>query len=228
MMTHCLIILRKEWMSFVGSDRSVFVVYAVLVAGWGMLLAFPGAGNDGLAVYDGFLPLWLALFSVIVTANFANTVFVTERVTGSLEVLLTSGVSRNGILYGKLLFVVAMTLFIGICCFGLSAIVRLLAAQTPGDGVSLAGSGIFIYASASFLNAACSAFLSVVLPNPRLLHLFNLLLISAIMGVQVAVNLFFPLPVISGALVMDIAAVFFCVLAQREFNGERIIKPVIL
>lgn len=221
-MNNVALILRKEWMSFVGSDRSVFFIYAILVVGWGMLLA------SWQASPESYLPLWLALFSVIVAANFANTVFVTERVTGSLEILLTSGVSRNGILYGKLLFVAGMTIVIGAACIGLSELVRPLVSPVPAGGAPLAGSGYAVYVAASFLNASASAWLSVVLPNPRALHLLNLLLISFIMAVQMVLSAYFPIPQIAGAGVMVVAGIFFCILAQREYNSERIIKPVVL
>ena len=222
-MNDIALILRKEWMSFVGSDRSVFFIYAILVVGWGMLLA---TWQDSPAAY---LPLWIALFSVIVSANFANTVFVTERTTGSLEILLTSGISRNGILYGKLFFIVVMTLAIGAGCFVFSAIIKPLTGTTPtGSGAGAALFGYAIYGAATFLNAAGSAWLSVVLPNPRLLHLLNLLFISFIMAVQMTLSAFFPLPPYAVAVVMVAAGGLFCVLAQREFNSERIINPVIL
>lgn len=223
-MNNVALIFQKEWMSFVGSERSVFFIYVILVVGWGMLLASWQASPSPAS----YLPLWLALFSVIVAANFANTVFVTERVTGSLEILLTSGVSRNGILYGKLLFVTCMTLVIGAGCIGFSTLVKPLVNQVPGNGIYLNGSGYVIYGAASFLNAAASAWLSVVLPNPRVLHLLNLLLISVIMGIQMALSAFFPVPPAAAAVVMAVAGVLFSMLAEREYNSERIIKPVIL
>jgi ABC-type Na+ efflux pump permease subunit len=227
-MGHSMIILRKEWMSFTGSDRSVFVVYAILVIGWGLLLASWG-GTSGASPSGMTMPLWIALFSVVVAANFANTVFVTERVTGSLEILLTSGVSRNGILFGKLLFVMVMTLAIGCLCIGLSVLLRpfMPEAQTGGS-IGLVWSGIIIYAAASFFNASSSAYLSVILPNPRLLHLLTLLMVSGIMSTQMVVSVYFPVPYYAGALVLTVAGVVFCLLAKREFNGERIIRPVIL
>lgn len=221
-MNNAALIFRKEWMSFTGSDRSVFFVYAILVIGWGMLLA---TSQDSPGSY---LPLWIALFSVIVAANFSATVFVAERVSGSLEVLLTSGVSRNGILYGKLLFVVGMTLVIGAGCAGFSVLVKPLFAEAREYGTGTTLSGCVIYCAAAFLNAACSAWLSVVLPNPRLLHLLSLFMISGIMALQMVLSVYFPVPPLSGAGVMAVAGVFFSVLAQREYNSERIIKPVIL
>jgi ABC-type Na+ efflux pump permease subunit len=216
------LIFRKEWMSFVGSDRSVFFMYVVLVAGWGMLL------GNWLNYQVGYLPLLVACFSVIVAANFSNTAFVNERITGSLEILLTSGVSRNGILYGKLLFVAGITLVIGAGCIGLSVVLKPFAQETTMTGPGITLSLWAIYGAASFLNAAASAYLSIVLPNPRLLYLLNLLLINLVIGIQMVLSAYFPFPVIAGAGVMTAAGIVFCILAQREYNSKRIIKPVIL
>ena len=88
-MNQCLLVLRKEWLNFVCSDRSVFFIYLFLVAGWGMLLATMDHGGSIGS------PLWLVFFSVIIAANFSTTVFVSERMSGSLEILLTSGLSRS-------------------------------------------------------------------------------------------------------------------------------------
>lgn len=221
-MNNVALILRKEWMSFVGSDRSVFFVYIMLVAGWGMLLA--GWQNSQVI----YLPLLIASFSVVVAANFANSAFVTERTTGSLEILLTSGVSRNGILYGKLLFVIGITLGIGAACLGLSVALKPVVSETTMTGSGITMAIWAIYVAASFLNAAASAYLSIVLPNPRLLYLLNLLLINVILGVQMVLSAYFPFPLMAGAGFMVAAGIIFTFLAQREYNGERIIKPVVL
>jgi ABC-type Na+ efflux pump permease subunit len=221
-MNNVALIFRKEWMSFVGSDRSVFFVYVILIAGWGMLLA---SWQNSQVMY---LPLLIASFSVVVAANFANSAFVNERTTGSLEILLTSGVSRNGILYGKLLFVVGITVAIGAACIGLSVALKPVVSGTTMTGSGISVSIGAIYCAASFLNAAASAYLSIVLPNPRLLYLLNLLLINLILGLQMVLSACFPFPLMAGTGFMVAAGIVFTFLAQREYNSERIIKPVIL
>jgi ABC-type transport system involved in multi-copper enzyme maturation permease subunit len=92
-----LLMFKKEWLNFISGDRSVFIIYLILVAGWGVLLAT--AHDSGTTA----APLWIVFFSVIVAVNFSSTVFVLERMSGSLEILLTCGISRSAILYGKML-----------------------------------------------------------------------------------------------------------------------------
>jgi ABC-type Na+ efflux pump permease subunit len=235
-MNNITLIIRKEWMSFAGSGRSMFVLYAVLVAYWVVLLATwqdpslsilsQSAANRGTTV--SYMPLWFALFSLIVTSIFANTVFVAERVTGSLEILLTSGVSRNGILFGKMLFVTGMTMVIGAVCIGLSLLIKQVVYHGPMEDISLIGFGYALYTAAAFLNAAASAWLSVVLPNPRIVPLLNLLLISVITGVQMAATFYLSVPPWAAAGAMVVLGCLFCALSRLEYDSERIIKPVIL
>ena len=213
------LVLKKEWMSFVGSDRSLFVVYAVIIASWGMLIAnWKDTGTPSL------IPLWVAMFSVIVTATFSSTVFVSERVSGSLEIFLTCGISRAAILYGKMAFVFCMTMLVGAVCFGVAGLLKPLIAADR-ESLVLDFSGPALYASSSFLNAACGAYFSVLLPNPRILHLLNLLIVSIVM----ALHIVFPeITLYAASAIMAIGGVLFTALAKRQFDSERIIKPVIL
>jgi ABC-type Na+ efflux pump permease subunit len=222
-MSQVLLMFKKEWLNFVRGDRSVFIIYLILVTGWGVLIAAAHDGGTAAA------PLWVVFFSVIVAVNFSSTVFVLERMSGSLEILLTCGISRGAILYGKMLFVVVMTAAVGSACCASAFLIRQF---LPGPEGTPAG--IFtwrycaLYAGATFLNAAGSAYFSVVLPNPRLLHFINLLLAGFVMTAYTALSLVRPLPLEIAAAVLALLGVVFTVLAKREFESERIVKPVVL
>ncbi|MDR2578879.1 MAG: hypothetical protein LBC70_08775 [Chitinispirillales bacterium] len=218
-MTGLRTVIQKETKCFLASDKSTFLIYAVISLIWSFAL-FSGGGEAG--------GIWLIFFSVIVAANFSSTVFISERVNGNLEVLITSGLSRDAALFGKMIFVVAMTSAIGLVCAVLAA---LWAAVLPGaDMLPSAGDcagGALLYLSATFLNAAASAYFSVRLGNPRFLHFINLFIIGAFVGVYSAASVFFtahPLILVSVFLV---AGMVFTLLARREFAGERIIRPII-
>jgi ABC-type Na+ efflux pump permease subunit len=218
------LVVYKEWLNFARSDKSVFFVYFILIAGWGMLIASSGNGTSISA------SLWLVFFSVIIAANFASTVFVAERMTGSLEIFLTAGVTRGAIVYGKIAFVATMTIVIGALCALVGAIMRPLIAgsdhafQCNADAVSYA----VLYIAATLFNAASSACFSVWMPNPRLLHFINLLILAVIMSLYFAISNHFHLPLhaVSGLLLLT--SIVFLALARRAFDSERIIKPVIL
>ncbi|MBN2188316.1 MAG: hypothetical protein JW699_02590 [Chitinispirillaceae bacterium] len=222
-MSQVMLIFGKEWLNFVRGDRSAFFVYLILVAGWGVLLA--AMGDQGAAA----APLWTVVFSVIVAVNFSGTVFVLERLSGSLEILLTCGISRGAILYGKMLFVVVMTAVIGAACFGVALLTRIVIDIPEGwlSEMPVWRTGV-LYLSATFLNAAGSAYFSVVLPNPRLLHFLNLFIAGFVMAAYSAVTLVFPLPLETAAAALMLPGVVFTVLARREFESERIVKPVVL
>lgn len=222
-MRQAAVIFRKEWLNFLKGDRSVFIVYLILVAGWGTLLA--ASSGSGTAAE----PLWIVFFSVIVAVNFSGTVFVLERMSGSLEVLLTCGISRGAMLYGKMLFVMVMTVGIGAACLSCAYALRPLLPGTRGipDGLLLLRYCL-LYVSAAFLNAAASAYFSVLLPNPRLLHFLNLLLAGFVMTAFTAVSVVRPLPLETASAALALLGSVFTVLARREFESEKLVKPVVL
>ena len=69
-------IIGKEWAGFLGSERGVFSVYGILVLSWSFLPLYKGLGTG---------PIWWLFFSVVISGNFTNTVFVSERLSGSME-----------------------------------------------------------------------------------------------------------------------------------------------
>lgn len=219
-MNGTLTIVRKEWRCFLGSDRGIFVVYIILMLSWSIMLATPGDGT-----LQGGL-FWLVFLSVVISANFSNTVFISERVNGSLEILLTSGLSRKQILYGKMGFVMGMSSILGYFCMVLSSlwprfIYHQSATMIPPDE-------ILLYLCAVFMNTASSAFLSVKMGNPRLLHIANLLILGAVLTMYSIASLYFRLPsfLLSGMLFL--LGCLGTVAAQRLYNSEKILQPVIL
>ena len=85
-----------------------------------------------------------------------------------------------------------------------------------------------LYLSATFLNTASSAYFSVRLSNPRLLHFINIFMLGAIVTVYSAVSSLFSLHHYFLAAGFLLQGALFTFLAKREFAGERIIQPVIL
>ncbi|MDO5576562.1 MAG: ABC transporter permease subunit [Fibrobacter sp.] len=208
-------VFTKEWKAFAGSDHSTFILYIILVVSWSFLIV-----NSDAQVNTG--PLWLVFFSVIVAANFSNTVFISERVTGILEIFITSGISRDSILFGKMIFVFLMSSFMGILCILLG---MLWQKSMPEFGVSSIGMyEIVIYLTSAVLNIGTSAFLSVKMANPRLLHFANILITAFVVVVYMIICQFLSLP----EYLLPAVLVFTgSLLARREFNSERILQPII-
>jgi len=170
---------------------------------------------------------------VIVTANFSGTVFIAERVNGTLEVVITSGLSRDAVLFGKTAFIIAMTSIIGLFCGALAAVwaavlPEIVDTETlPALNRTFAVNAAALYLSATLLNAAMSAYLSVRMGNPRFLHFVNLFLTGALVAAYAAAAALFTVHPYALALTFLLTGVIFTLLARREFAGERIIRPVI-
>jgi ABC-type transport system involved in cytochrome c biogenesis permease component len=211
-------VIAKEWKCFIGSDRGMFVLYMFLVLTWSVLLATRSSANFNAG------PLWLVFFSVVITANFSNTIFISERVSGALEILITSGFSRNAVLYGKMLFILAMSLIFGILCITITFLFQKFIYNNELQQIDI--SGFFLYAGSAFLNVASSAYLSVRMSNPRLLHFANMFLLGTVVGIYMLLSSMFNVHLFFLILFFCAAAVFICWRAQILYNSEKILQPI--
>lgn len=217
------VIVAKEWRSFLGSEKVVFAVYVALVLLWSFLFVSTRAGGTA-EIYT----VWLLTFAIIVTSNFSQSVFVSERISGSFEILLTSGISRGAILGGKTLFVLLMSVAVGFACMGLSWVWEPLWQRAVGGG---AGTGpdpmaLALYTSAAFMSTASSAWLSVVMGNPRALPFVNLIGTVGMIALYVVATTMLGLPVWGLAIIIVAIGGLFLAGAWREFNGEKIIRQI--
>jgi len=226
-MTGLTAILRKEVKNLLNSGWGVFFLYALISAVWSFMLFY----EYGLVGSD--FGIWSIFFAAIVASNFSGTVFISERVNGTLEVLIVSGVSRDAVLFGKVFFVAAATLVMGVVCAAISAVWLCLLADagTAASEISLwAGRvlrGAFLYVGATVLNVSASAYLSVRMGNPRFLHFANLFITGAAMAVYGLASVMFDSRHTTLVLIFSALGAVFLALARREFAGERITRPVI-
>lgn len=216
-------VLRKEWLSFLGGERSMFVVYGVIVLLWSLLFA-----GTGVAGAPETTVLWLLPFSVIVVSNFSQSAFVAERVNGAIEILLTCGLGRRTIVLAKMVFVAALALAMGCACMGLGSLWAWLA-DMNGMIARAAYPGwqdLAVFVAAVVLNSALSALFSVALPNPRMTHFAIFFLMAAVLAV------YYPLAGLSTASVwllaagLAVAALAVTSGALHAAGGERISRTV--
>jgi len=223
-MTGLTAILQKEVKNLLNSGWGIFFVYALISVIWSFML-FHSKGGD--------MEIWMIFFAVIVAANFSGTVFISERVNGTLEVLIVSGVSRDAVLFGKVIFVAGATMIMGGVCVAMSACWVFWF-----DGLDKtvlwaewwARRGALLYLGATALNVSASAYLSVRMGNPRFLHFANLFMtgvLAAAYRVTIFIFGYYQAILITFILVFLAPAAVFSVLARREFAGERITRPVI-
>ncbi len=228
-----LLILRKEIVSFLRNDRSALVVQVLLILVWSAFLAgnfsSSRSATTDLGGYPGEL-LWWVFFSVVVSGNFAGTVFVSERIQGSMEILLTSGLTRRSVLWGKIGFVLLMSFLVGAVCYSAS-LLWLTIVWSPeafgADEIPLLGAiedmGLFV--SATWMNATCGAWLSLRLPNPRLSHFAVFLVFSVVVTLHVLLWFLAPLVPPLWAWFCGFGVVFAAI-ADRGFQGEKVVQPV--
>lgn len=222
-MKNIILVLNNEWKSFVRSDKSVFIIYAILIGVWSLFLA----SNIGKMEIKANT-FWWVFFSVIVSGNFSNAIFISERLSGAMEIILTCGLSRKEILAGKQLFVIIMSVLIGGLCYGFGVLWVLISSR---DAVYLIRSIPFwdnaaIYVSACFMNASCGAWLSTRLSNPRLSHFVNLLVLGIVVAAFEVFSVLLPISkwVLPGALIL--IGLFFHMMAVRGFHSDRIVQPI--
>ena len=208
-------ILKKEWLNFKGSERGVFFIYGILIISWSFL---------PLNKEFGAGPTWWLFFSVIISGNFSNSVFVSERLNGTMEVLLTSGFNRDEVFFGKILFVLIMTIVIGASCFGLSMVWQFLNGHTTIQKDVLLDM-IFFFAGAA-MNVAFGAWMSLRLQSPRIIPFMTIMLMGFVVAGFYALSFFAHTPQwLLGAALAVLAGVFGTC-ARNEFHGEKVIQPI--
>jgi ABC-type Na+ efflux pump permease subunit len=210
-------VLIKEWRNFVGSERGVFFIYGVLVLSWSFLPLNKDLGSG---------PIWWLFFSIIISGNFSNSVFVAERMNGSMEILLTSGFSRDSVFLGKTAFVVGATVSIGMACFLLSlAWTRIMGIDRPVTEAQLFQDA-FLFCAGAFMNVTFGAWMSFRLQSPRIIPFLTILVMGLIVAGFACLSVFLKTPQWTLGVLLTIAAGIFGTLAKKEFHGEKVIQPI--
>jgi ABC-type transport system involved in multi-copper enzyme maturation permease subunit len=204
-------ILEKEWLNFKGSERGVFLIYCLLVLLWSV---FPLNSELGSG------PMWWLFFSVIISGTFSNSVFVSERLNGTMEIMLTSGFSRDTVFFGKIAFVLMMTIISGALCSALSMVWLSLAGQ---EALSLkTARDAFFFCAGSLMNVTFGAWMSLRLQSPRIIPFMTLMLMAVIVAAFYALSS--RLWVLGGILITS--GWVFGMFARKEFHGEKVIQPI--
>jgi len=213
------LVLRKEWTGFLGSERGVFAIYAILILSWSCLPLSQGLGAG---------PVWWLFFSIIISGNFSNTVFVSERLSGSMEILLTSGLSREAVLFGKVAFVAIMSIAVGAACLGLAVLWLSLSGSAHGAPIPGRLQGIALYCAGTIMNVACGAWLSVRMQSPRIIPFISIIIAAVIVSLYFVCAYALSAPQWTLPVLLFAAAFFFFFLARKEFNGEKVVAPITL
>ena len=169
------IIFRNELKSFVKSTKSTLFLLFLVSFFWGLFLSVRFFDSDGITV------VWLMFFALVASAGFANASFVRERLGGSWEILLASGISRKTIFAAKLLFVQCASFVSGAITFCIAFLTACLVRDFVPDYPSIAtfnlaafGYNALIFFCAAFTVNVFSAYFTLININQRAVQLINL------------------------------------------------------
>jgi len=171
--------------------------------------------------------VWLLTFSVIIVSNFTQTVFVAERLNGSCEILLTCGLSRDAILFGKTLFVAGISTVMGYLCMALASLwIYVMSFYGIVPALTFGPGDLLLFAVAACFNSSAASVLSIYLPNPRMSHFVNFLIMALVAAAFFAARRFFPLsPAVLCCFLLAVSGACM-VMARHGFSGERAARRV--
>lgn len=173
----CILIFEREWIHIKKSDRTTIAFLALLFCIWGFytIVNFENLFNE-----NDYMQMMI--FSLIIIGNFVNNTFIFERASGCLEILLVSGVSRYGLFLGKIIFCTVISSLFGLLCMALSLVVATFAVEKLYLDSSAISKGLVVFTLTCFYLSSWSAWLSLIVKNPRIVHFVNILLLSGAIG----------------------------------------------
>ncbi len=222
-MSETTLIFKQEFSSFIKSGKSSLLLVFITALTWGGMISSKISSFDEPTSY-----LWIIFFAMVASAGLTNSVFVRERLSNTLEILLTTGLNRSSILYGKLLFTSTATLFIGVCALLTATLFAKVLSLSGEIGFYEISQSVLLYLGATLLVTSSSAFLSLALSNPRLVQLINFTTLTLFSITFTFISMFVvELPLHSLSISMAVGSLLFTLLAKKWFNSEKVIQPLI-
>jgi len=224
-----LIIFNNEAKSLAkGTKSTVFLLFLVSMF-WGFFLSYN--------IFDAQKSIiWIIAAAFVASCGFSNVSFARERLCGSWEIILASGISRKTIFLAKFLFTQASTLLCGIITLIISHITALFLFGL------LPIYDFFIEISLFFCAALCinsiNAYFTIINLNMRAVQLINIFVISLcitvityVSNINISPNLTLNesenlIAVLSMAIIL-IPSVIFLILCQKTLYDDKIILPII-
>lgn len=172
-------IFFHEFRAFIKSGAMAVMFVFITVLSWGVMLGMMLI-DDGVSEIDATqLHVWFLYFSLVTSAGIASTVFIRERLAGTLEVLLVSGVTRKELLFGKLGFSLVAMCLIGAATLEVAYLVSSYFSFDP-VGLPVFYKLFITYLGGSLVVSSSSAWLALTLRNPRMTHVINFFVLSGL------------------------------------------------
>ena len=208
------IIFNYELKSLAKNSKSTVISLIFVSVLWGIFLSFNLLNyNQGMVSM-----IWIILFAFVASSGFANASFARERLSGSWEILLASGVSRTDILHAKLLFSQTASFICGVLTFATAFLLTYIIWDFIPYIELIPSLLLFICATLSI--NIFTAYFTIININQRSAHLINM----GIMSACSTVAYFFPQ---AAALIMLIPAVPFLYLCKNSLYKDKTILPIV-
>ena len=214
-------LFRHELKVFFHSGKSSLLFVLLTVISWGAMM-----GGHPLDTIESTTLVWVLFFSLVSSAGITTSVFIRERLTGVLEVLLTSGLSRRRIVLEKLLFSYGVVLVMGLLTF----VVAIGVSGVLYDklySLNVVIQYFVAYSGGALVLVSSSAWFALLLSNPRVAYLFNFLLISVLSGIALYLqgNSSYWLSLV---VTFFMPTLFFVYLAIGQLSKESVLQKPLL
>jgi hypothetical protein len=169
------IIFNQELKSLVRSTKTTILSLVLVSLFWGFFLSY--------RIYDFQESiLWIIFSAFVSSSGFANISFARERLVGSWEILLASGISRKTIFWAKLIFVQTASFVCGITMLLVAFSMRYVSYFLGWSHYKFYVTVLLFFFAAFSINIL-TAYFTILNINLRLINLINM----AVMAVCITV-----------------------------------------
>ncbi|MDR0305191.1 MAG: hypothetical protein LBH98_10580 [Chitinispirillales bacterium] len=164
-----LIIFKHELKSLTKSAKSTILSLALVSFFWGLFL------SNNILDYNKSI-IWIIVSAFVASAGFANVSFARERLAGSWEILLASGISRRTIFWAKFAFTQTATFFCGIITLTIAySVLWFFFSFLPYYQFFI---NVLSFFCAALSINALSAYFTIINVNMRAIQLINMSVMS--------------------------------------------------
>jgi|GEM_PF-1977401 len=164
------IIFSHELKSLAKSAKSTILSLVLVSLFWGLFLSY------NMLEFQNSI-IWIIVSALVTSSGFANVSFARERLSGSWEILLASGISRKTIFWAKLAFTQTATFFCGIITLTIAyAVMCAIFLFAPYYDLIFIDALLFLCTALSI--NAMTAYFTIINVNMRAVQLINMLAIS--------------------------------------------------
>jgi ABC-type transport system involved in cytochrome c biogenesis permease component len=164
------IIFSNELKSLAKSTKATILSLVLVSLFWGLFLSYN--------IFDTRKSIiWIIVSAFVASSGFANVSFARERLAGSWEILLASGISRKTIFWAKFAFTQTATFFCGIITLAIAySVMCVVFLLVPYYDLIFIDALLF-FCTALSINAL-TAYFTIINVNMRAAQLINMFVVS--------------------------------------------------